>query len=139
VDLQNLLPLSIVFAALLVASAIAYFVNPVVTGGFFQARIAFLCRLWKFWGPRLTDRTFIGAIITNLVVLNIVDVKTADAWQLALWLGANLIFPVWDHLPAGEKLAPPRTARLSVAADQEALRETLRSVIDEYTPARAAA
>ena len=59
----------------------------------------FARRLWNFWGPRLCDRNFVAMAFINVAALNIVDPAALKWWEIAVWVGANLFFRVWDNLP----------------------------------------
>lgn len=106
--LVNLIPFAIVLVVAIVAGVVCWFMRPHETADWFRARFDFFARLWEFWGPRLTDRTFIAAIGANAVALGFLDPTKAELWQLAIWVGANLLFPIWDNHPAGEKVLRSR-------------------------------
>lgn len=71
-----------------------------------------LHRIWKFWGPRLTDRGFVAGILMNASMLGLVSFSETELqwWSLAIWIVANFVFPTWDALPAGEKIEPRHRA-----------------------------
>ena len=106
--METLTVVLVLLAALAVISAVCAYARPKETKAFFEARVDFLMRLWTFWGPRITDRTFIAAIVANGVALNVIDPAKANVLVLAAWVGANLLFPIWDNHPAGEKVLKPR-------------------------------
>jgi hypothetical protein len=75
---------------------------------FGAARIDFLQRLWRFWGPRLGDANFLAAAV-KLVAGGLGVAFTDGAVQmivLTLTLVGAFLFQPWAHLPF-EKLDPP--------------------------------
>lgn len=103
---SQLVPFAI--AALLVCAALAvwYVVKPADAGAFIRARIDYAFRLWNFFGPRLTDRNFVAAMLSNAAVLGFFSVapEVLNAWTLGIILAANLFNPTWDSHPAGERV-----------------------------------
>lgn len=102
--------------------------------------LAYLASLWRFWGPRLTDRGFVGAIFANTAVLASIDPEKAELWQLAVWGAANLFFPLWDNQPAGETLTrkpvDPELLTVDHASIDDHLERTLDRVIQKYAEGR---
>lgn len=78
--------------------------------GFYERRIDYLLRLWRFAGPRLTHWPTISIVLANAAMFASVDVESLKPFGLALWLIANLAFPVWGDLP-DERLAPASPPR----------------------------
>lgn len=103
-------------------------------GRFFAGLGGYVARLWNFWGPRLTDRGFVGAMFANGAVLGFlaIDPAKAQLWQFAIWGAANLFFPLWDNHAAGEKLAPSAKAMQAALAEGDVIRQAMREVADEY-------
>jgi hypothetical protein len=128
--LTLIIALAVLLAAATVALVVSWLLRPHETAAWASARMDYFLRLWEFWGPRLTDRGFVGAIFANGAVLGFlaIDPEKAQLWQFIVWGAANLFFPLWDNHPAGEKVLRSRQIGLEF--------ETISSETPEERDAR---
>lgn len=85
---------------------------------FMSRRIDGVLRIWRFVGPRLTHKPTVAMFVGNAAILFGVDVEQMSSLTVALWMGANLLFPPWDDLPV-ETLRPATALARGPGVDLE--------------------
>lgn len=115
--MQNVI-LSVLVALGLAAAALVIFWQVIAPNSdprafareFVARRIDYLLRAWAFLGPRLTHKPTVAMVAANVALLLGVDAGHLGPLELAVWIGANLLFPPWDDLPNETLGAPGRRA-----------------------------
>lgn len=75
-----------------------------------------LMRFWRFWGRRLGDKKFQGALYALIAagLGTYLAPAQAQAWLLALTLLGAFLFPTWEDLPFETLEGPAPAPRIDI-------------------------